>query len=486
MPPSQEPVRRFLMGLAARSAGRIEEARAIFAGLMPGPQDAMIKLLLATMLPPVYSSLNDLRDRRDRALAELSRMKQSGFCLDLSGVFGVPWMEITYQGLNDRDAQRLLAGLQRAPQQPPLPSLHRGGGHDRIRLGLISKYFRDHTIGKLMRGLIAKLSRDGFLVTVFTFGQATDPIANFCRDHADICVPLPDDPAASRAAILGQKLDVLYYTDIGMEPATFTLAQSRLAPVQCVTWGHPDTTGIDTVDYFISSEALDTDLAQEHYAEKLIRLNHPAIYYYRPPTVGPLPGRRELGLPETGTLYGCLQTLTKFHPEFDQLLADILRRDVTATLLLLTGNFPDMTRALADRFKSTMPDVGNRVRFLPRMDLPKFLSVQAALDVSLDPIHFGGGNTSYEALAQGTPIVTLPAPFLRGRITYALYKEMGVMDCVAADFQGYVDLAVRLGMDRQFRQAVRDKILATNAVLYENPAGLRDLEGFLRTVSPRC
>ena len=52
--------------------------------------------------------------------------------------------------------------------------------------------------------------------------------------------------------------------------------------------------------------------------------------------------------------------------------------------------------------------------------------------------------TTYEALAAGTPIVTLPGGFLRGRQTYACYRRMGVMDCVAKDSEDYVRLAVRL------------------------------------------
>jgi predicted O-linked N-acetylglucosamine transferase (SPINDLY family) len=98
--------------------------------------------------------------------------------------------------------------------------------------------------------------------------------------------------------------------------------------------------------------------------------------------------------------------------------------------------------------------------------------------VLLAPIHFGAGNTSYEALAYGTPTVTMPSEFLKGRITHGLYRAMGVMDCVAGTTSEYAELAVRLGMDRDFNHAVREKILASNHVLYENAAGVRDLENF--------
>ena len=103
-------------------------------------------------------------------------------------------------------------------------------------------------------------------------------------------------------------------------------------------------------------------------------------------------------------------------------------------------------------------------------------------EVMLDPFHFSSGNAAYEALAMGTPIVTLPSRFLRGRITYGLYKKMGVMDCVADSPQRYVEIALRLGTDSSYREQIKAKILAANQVLYEDKEAVRELEQFLGSV----
>ncbi len=103
----------------------------------------------------------------------------------------------------------------------------------------------------------------------------------------------------------------------------------------------------------------------------------------------------------------------------------------------------------------------------------------------LDPIHFGGGNTSYEAFALGTPIVTLPSAMLRGRFTLALYKQMGVLDCVVATPDEYVALAVRLGTDRDYRRAMSEKILAAGEVLFHNRQAVRDVEEFFESAIER-
>jgi protein O-GlcNAc transferase len=43
---------------------------------------------------------------------------------------------------------------------------------------------------------------------------------------------------------------VVIFPEIGM------VAGLRLAPVQCASWGHTTTTGLPTVDYFLSSDLL--------------------------------------------------------------------------------------------------------------------------------------------------------------------------------------------------------------------------------------
>jgi protein O-GlcNAc transferase len=259
--------------------------------------------------------------------------------------------------------------------------------------------------------------------------------------------------------------------------------------VQCVTWGHPVTTGIEAIDYFISSDDLEIAESDQHYTERLVRLRNLAIYYYRPALSSELSGvrsaeqetrRAAFSLPTTGCLYGCPQSLLKLHPDFDEIIAGILRRDLLGSLVLLKGARPVWEQSLRQRFETTMPDVVDRIRFVPRQDYLRFLELNSLIDVLLDPLHFGGGNTSYEGLAMGVPIVTLPSQFLRGRITWALYRQMGVLDCVVNSAQEYIDRAVQLGTDHDYRATVKAKIAGASELLFENSAGVRELEMFLR------
>src|SRR5207237_1565690 len=138
-------------------------------------------------------------------------------------------------------------------------------------------------------------------------GTSREEVASAIQKAADRHVALSISLPAARRAIAAEQLDVLFYADLGMDPITYSLAFSRLAPVQCVTWGHPVTSGIPAMDYFISSDLLETEEAAEHYTERLIRLKSLAVCYPRPEPPVPLRPRSHFGLPDEGTLYACPQ-----------------------------------------------------------------------------------------------------------------------------------------------------------------------------------
>src|SRR5262249_52300620 len=257
-----------------------------------------------------------------------------------------------------------------------------------LRVGFLSRFFHNHTMGRLNAGLIRRLSRADFRVLMLCPPGKDDDMARAMRASADAVVDLPEHLGLARQRVAEQQLDILYYTDLGMDPFTYFLAFSRLAPVQCVTWGHPVTTGIPSVDYFLSSELLEMDEAEGHYTEKLVRLKTLSVYYDRPPPPSPLKGREQLGLP-AGRLYGCPQSLFNLHPEFDALLGAILRCDPEGRLVLISGKHASWDELLRQRFARAFPDAADRVVFVPRLSHEDFLSLNAACDVLLDPMHFG-------------------------------------------------------------------------------------------------
>jgi predicted O-linked N-acetylglucosamine transferase (SPINDLY family) len=471
------------LALAYSELGFINEAIETYRRASEVSGEAAHRILAATALPLVYESESDVLQWRQRLVTQIDGLLAAGVVQDLDKRAARPVFDLAHQGLNDVEIQRKLAKLYRAADSAELPAISRAAG-DKIRVGFISKFFDSHTIGKLTRGLIRRLSRERFHVTVFSIGQPNDGVARDIATAADRYVVVPRETAAARQTILSNAVDVLVYTDIGMDTTTYSLAFSRLAPLQCVTWGHPETTGLETIDYFVSSAEMETAAADDHYSERLVRLPSLTFYYHRSELPQQMLPREAFGLDPEARLYACPQSIYKFHPAFDAALAGILRCDPQAQVVLIDWAYRQADELLKRRFARVMPDVAERIVFVRRMQQSQFMNFLTLVDVLLDPFPYGGGNSSLEAFSFGVPVVTLPTEFLRGRITQAFCRRLGIENCIARDIADYVEIAVRLGTDRSVREQVHRQIMANQSRLFEDEAAVRSWEQFLVQVAP--
>jgi protein O-GlcNAc transferase len=349
----------------------------------------------------------------------------------------------------------------------------------RIRIGFISNYFNDHTIGKLTRGYIRDLDRNRFHVTVIHApAYVNDEFHKKINDSADRVLILPYGFLDAQEKIKKLSLDVLHYPDIGMSPYTYMLAFARLAPVQTVAWGHPLTTGLDSIDYYLSFSATEPVDAEDHYTETLVKLNRAP--YFEPDVVPTdTPHRVDLGLPDSGVLYGCMQSLFKIHPVFDAVLAEIIRLDPTGWIILFEGQSTDWSSQLRQRWAESFPDLNERVIFIPRQSFSTYLRLIAHFDIFLDTTPFGSGMTFYQSLAYGIPTVTCPGKFMRGRFVAGIYRWLGIQDApIVTDINDYAACAVNYAVDSVrrdfFRQQVQEKI----SMLYNDELALREYETF--------
>ena len=470
------------LGAALADQGRTEEARDCYGRALV-TNDAGLRMREATLLPVVGRSRQELDESRARYEAGITRLDQAGLRLDdPPAQAGCPIFLLSYHGRGNRALNMKLAQVhERACPSltwtaPHCRSSRRGG---RGRIGFISRFLYGHSIGKTTLGLVEKLSRDEFeVITLFAPPVRDDDMARRIRAASDQALVVPATLDAARRAIAELQLDVLFYQDVAMDPFTYFLAYSRLAPVQCTSFGHPDTTGIGAMDYFVSSDLFEAAGAAEHYSERLFLLRDlgTLAYYYRPHVRRG--GRDEFCLPAKPTLYLCPQTLFKFHPDFDVLIGGILRGDADGRLVLIEG--PGRER-LESRLAAAMPDVAKRIVFLPRQSGEAFSRLVGVCDVMLDTLHFNGMNTSLEAFAAGTPVVTLPTGFQRGRHTAGMYRRMAIDEAVARDAEDYVRIAVSLGREPERRAALSARILERSSALFEDDRVVREFERFFRT-----
>lgn len=470
-----DPGNRQALGLLAfmlYNHEQADSARVVIGhAIRPGADTASRIRRMLMGVPGINESaaqIDEVRSRLERELDEMLSERLPPVAHPERDI-AMTLFYLAYHGRNDRILMEKFARLIRAvyPAAASSSGLPRAGGK-KLRIGFVSTYFYLHSIGRTTIGLIRGLPRASFEVHVFSINPVNDPMAAAIRSASDRYHELPADLDSVRDAIGAAALDILFFADMGMHPLTYFLAFWRLAPVQMTTWGHPVTTGIDSMDYFLSAEDIETADAQSHYSETLIRL--PAYFqpaYARPVLDGRLRQRSELGLPQHGCLYTCAQSMFKLHPEFDAVMREILQRDADAIIVVLASRRAAWTGKLRERLDRSLGPLGARVHFVPRMKQDAFLHLVARSDVALDPFHFGGNNSICEALSQGIPVVTLPAPFVRGRFTLGHYRQIGIDSCIASTPEEYVDIALRLAREPEFRAAIGKRILAASDRLFD-------------------
>jgi predicted O-linked N-acetylglucosamine transferase (SPINDLY family) len=473
----------FNLGSAFQDQGKLDEATACYKKAMRIQPDAGIQVKSCLALPVITKSRESIKRSRRILVENIRKMRNEGLSLeDPDEQVGSTHFLLAYHGLDDKEIQRKIASFY-IDSCPDLTGTFSKRNKkcrigDRIRIGIISRHLFNHTIGNINHGIIKQLSREKFHVKLFRFPEKEDAVSKDIDNSADEVVVLPTKLKLARKKIASHPLDILFYLDIGMEPLTYFLAFSRMAPVQCVTWGHPVTTGIPNIDYYISSETAEPPGSQSHYSERLVLLKRLVMHCYRPKMDDEVPSREKFGLSPVHKLYVCPQTLFKLHPDFDGILEEILRHDPHGLVVLFKGKHSHWEKLLLERFACTIPDVISRVRFLPRMPKKDYLSFLRVADVLLDTLHFSGGYTSLLSFACGVPVVTWPGTQMRGRLTLALYKQMGVMDCVADDPQSYANIACKAANDKTWADEVRRKIKTHADVLFEDNEVVRELESF--------
>jgi predicted O-linked N-acetylglucosamine transferase (SPINDLY family) len=449
-----------------------------------------------------------------------------------AGVF--PGIAFSYQGRNNRRLKERFAAIYRDAFQNacrdaiPAPG---SGLRQRRRIGFLVTRRHEGLFLRAMRGILKELDRNRFEPWILCSQESSKRI-RAARLPDDVGV-VPFNYALREAAarIREAACDLIYYWEVGSDAMNYFLPFARLAPVQCTGWGSTMTSGVPAVDWFLSSELVESrtphaprdevqhaerDEYEEQYTERLWRSKTLFMCEPRLPPVAAA-SAADFGLPDGRRLYVCFQNPLKIHPDADALFAEILAADPRG-LIVLSGRQPEVVRLIKERFArriqspsppaplpvgegrpwpsppAPLPSTGEgrqwpsppaplpagegRLVFLPPQPFENYCRLLQLADVVLDTPHYGAGSSCYDLFSYNLPVVTLPGDLIVGRITRACYRKMGVEDLVVYSPEEYVSKAVQVAMDRDYRRYVTERIAEASDVLFNDLEAVREHERF--------
>ena len=483
---------QYELGLAQTAAGELDAARTtldIVATLRPDWLKVQFTRDLA--LPALYLSDQHIADCNAGFAAGIENI-EARLLGDVrwpvqeavDAISGYSPFYLHYQGLDNTALQRRFGRIvgvvtKRAWPQYCEPVTWQPRTHGgRIRVGFVSAYLCRHSVGHFFGNWICQLDAQQFESFVWYTGEVVDDVSEKVRRAAAHYSHAAFDIGALAAAISACQLDVLIYLDVGMHPHSQVLAALRLAPIQCATFGHPVTTGIDNIDYFLSADGAEPEDAERHYTEQLIRLPRFAISYSRPD----VPGQRSPSalVSPHGPFVFCAQPLFKNLPHFDHVVARIARELPGCKLAFMASLWPRVNEAFLLRISGALRAAGVdpaiTLEMLPIMPYGQYLGTLAAADVVLDTSGFSGGNSSFDALAVGAPIVTWRGDMLRARQTAAMLDIVGLPELASGTDDEYVRTAISLASSRERQKQVCEHMRSGNSVLFDDIGAIRALE----------
>jgi protein O-GlcNAc transferase len=353
------------------------------------------------------------------------------------------------------------------------------GCRARIKVGYLSGDFREHAVGRMIRGLFVLHDRNRFEVTAYSYGEddgghTRAAIAAGCDQLVDVR-SMSTIEAARRIREDGVDIlvDLAGYTTANR----FEICAFRPAPTQVSYLGFPGTTGADFIDYVVTDRVVSPPEHAPFYSEKLAYLPHCFMVTSKGQEIEEKRFlKADCGLPEGAFVFCSFNAGFKIEPVMFGRWMEILRQ-VPDGVLWLYGS-SDLLRGNLQREAETRGIARDRLIFADEVAYEDYVARLALADLALDTRIYAGGATTCEALWAGVPVVTLRGANFPSRLGASILPAAGLPELVTDDLEAYVILAVRLARDRGELAALRARLRTgrTAAPLFDTARFARGLD----------
>jgi len=342
----------------------------------------------------------------------------------------------------------------------------------RLRIGYVSPDFRNHAVGTLVHDLFRHHDRSAVTVHAYSLVHVDDVFQRQVRAGVDVFSDVSQEsPETIARRIHADGIDVLVdlagYTTFSRS-AIFALCP---APVQAHWLGYLDTQGADFLPYVLADDLVIPEGQTADWSETIVALPR-GFALASPLPIAEPPSRAELGLPDAGFVFCCMNGLHKLDAETFEVWMRILAR-VPGSVLWLADERCETARGNLAREAAVRGVDPARLRFAARAPLPQYLARYRVVDLFLDTFAYNGGATAAGALQAGLPVLSLPGDRFLRRMGASLCTSAGIPEAICPDARAYEERAVAWASQPEELARVRQRLEEAHAY-----APLFDPRGF--------
>jgi protein O-GlcNAc transferase len=416
------------LGTALRDMGKLEEAEASYRRALD-----------------FKSEYAEAHNNLGNTLRELGQLENAVACyrraLEIKPDYVDAYTALLFclSHSKEMDAQSLFAehcnfgGRFEAPLRASWPQHRNSRDTERcLQVGFVSGDLHNHAVASFIEPILAhlkghpKLSLHGYYNNTIE-DSVTQRLRGYLKHWHKIST-LSDETLAHK--IQEDGIDILI--DLSGHTALnrlLTFAR-KPAPIQVSWMGYPGTTGLTSIDYYLSDRFF-TPQGQldNQFMEKIVCL--PAGAPFLPSSEAP----KVNGLPALTNGYvtfGSFNRLSKLNHSVIALWSQLLRTLPDSRMLLggmpEEGNYDVLIEWFAQEGIKR-----ERLDFYPRGDMRSYLTLHHQVDICLDTFPYNGGTTTFHALWMGAPTLTLAGRSAAGRCGVAILSKIGMEQFIAYD-----------------------------------------------------
>ena len=305
-------------------------------------------------------------------------------------------------------------------------------------IGFVSGDFNKHPVGMFLLNILEYL-RKNFIINAYYNDRKDDFISAKLRKKFHSWKSIYDLTDVETCKLIrDDKVNILFDLSGHTSKNRLGVFKYRSAPIQISWIGYLASTGITEIDYIIADKYTVPEEHFKNFEEKIIQLpNIWNTYDYEEKI------EKNIFPPCINNNYltlGFFNNPNKINKENLELLSDLVlsNKNIKIIFKYMNIDHPLIKNKIINYFKKKSAPIEN-IYFESGASRDEFLKAYNRIDISIDPINYNGGSTSFESVMMGVPVMSIIGDTFMSRCGYSINMNLGLSKMIAVNKKDFIE-----------------------------------------------